>query len=82
MNGAQLLATAGFAGIAAGTLWASLPPAALMSPDEAARVEASVTYAGCNDVRALGKAPLYAGQPGYRADMDGDGDGIACEPHP
>jgi hypothetical protein len=45
-------------------------------------VEQSVTYAGCNEVRAAGKAPLYAGQPGYRAEMDGDGDGIACEPNP
>lgn len=44
-------------------------------------VEASVYYAGCNEVRAAGKAPLYAGQPGYRPEMDGDGDGIACEPH-
>lgn len=41
----------------------------------------SVYYAGCNAVRAAGKAPLYAGQPGYRSAMDGDGDGIACEPH-
>ena len=39
----------------------------------------SVTYSGCRVVRRLGKAPLYAGQPGYRKDMDGDGDGIACE---
>jgi hypothetical protein len=44
-------------------------------------VEASVHYSGCNEVRAAGKAPLYAGQPGYRSDMDGDNDGIACEPH-
>jgi len=44
-------------------------------------VERSVSYAGCNEVRAAGKAPLYAGQPGYREDMDGDGDGVACEPH-
>ena len=44
-------------------------------------VQASVHYSGCNEVRAAGKAPLYAGQPGYRADMDGDGDGVACEPH-
>jgi hypothetical protein len=44
-------------------------------------VEQSVHYSGCNEVRALGKDPLYRGQPGYREDMDGDGDGIACEPH-
>ncbi|MEO7365810.1 MAG: excalibur calcium-binding domain-containing protein [Sphingomicrobium sp.] len=47
----------------------------------AATVQSSVTYSGCNAVRAAGKAPLYAGQPGYSEDMDGDGDGIACEPH-
>lgn len=40
----------------------------------------TIYYAGCNEVRAIGKAPLYEGQPGYREEMDGDGDGIACEP--
>ncbi|MDA2890615.1 excalibur calcium-binding domain-containing protein [Mycolicibacterium sp. BiH015] len=25
-------------------------------------------------------APLYAGQPGYRAALDRDGDGVACRP--
>jgi hypothetical protein len=49
-------------------------------PDPTA-VEQSVTYSGCDEVRAAGKAPLHAGEPGYRTDMDGDGDGIACEPH-
>ena len=48
---------------------------------ETAAVESSVYYAGCNEVRELGKAPLYRGQPGYRIGMDGDNDGIACEPH-
>lgn len=43
--------------------------------------ERSVFYAGCDEVRATGNAPLYAGQPGYRIEMDGDGDGVACEPH-
>ena len=50
-----------------------------MSASERATSERSVTYSGCNEVRRLGKAPLYAGQPGYRHNMDGDGDGIACE---
>jgi hypothetical protein len=44
-------------------------------------VEQSTYYSGCNEVRAAGKAPLYAGQPGYRPEMDGDGDGVACEPY-
>lgn len=51
--------------------------------DDPTLVERSVTYGGCNEVRAAGKAPLHAGEPGYRTEMDGDGDGIACEPvHP
>ena len=50
-----------------------------MSASERAVSERSVTYSGCREVRRLGKAPLYAGQPGYREEMDGDGDGIACE---
>ncbi|MCD7100712.1 GmrSD restriction endonuclease domain-containing protein [Pseudoclavibacter sp. 13-3] len=39
----------------------------------------AVTYKNCAAVRAAGKAPLYAGQPGYAAKLDRDGDGVACE---
>lgn len=46
-----------------------------------AAVEGSVYYSGCDEARAAGAAPIYAGQPGYREGMDGDGDGIACEPY-
>lgn len=38
-----------------------------------------VYYANCAAARAAGAAPLYAGAPGYRPEMDGDSDGIACE---
>jgi hypothetical protein len=38
-------------------------------------------WGGCNDARAAGTAPIYAGEPGYRETMDGDGDGVACEPY-
>jgi hypothetical protein len=38
-------------------------------------------WRGCNAARAAGVTPLRAGEPGYRAEMDGDGDGIACEPY-
>ena len=38
-------------------------------------------WAGCNAARAAGTAPIYIGEPGYREGMDGDGDGIACEPY-
>jgi hypothetical protein len=45
-----------------------------------AATASAVHYSGCNAVRAAGKAPLYEGEPGYSEKMDGDGDGIACEP--
>ncbi len=45
------------------------------------RTDSSIFYSGCRAVRAAGAAPLYRGQPGYRPGMDGDNDGIACEPY-
>jgi hypothetical protein len=56
------------------------PSNAMMTKQEQQMREQSVYYAGCNEVRALGKDPLYRGDPGYRPGMDGDDDGIACEP--
>lgn len=38
-------------------------------------------FRNCAAARAAGAAPLYRGQPGYGAHMDGDGDGVACEPY-
>ncbi len=38
-----------------------------------------VYYPNCDAARAAGAAPIYAGQPGYRAGLDRDGDGVACE---
>ena len=39
-------------------------------------------YANCNAARSAGAAPLHVGAPGYRAELDRDGDGVACEPYP
>ncbi|WP_225983829.1 excalibur calcium-binding domain-containing protein [Epidermidibacterium keratini] len=39
----------------------------------------SAYYANCSEAKAAGAAPLYAGDPGYRAGLDRDGDGVACE---
>ena len=36
-------------------------------------------FADCAAVRAAGRAPLRFDQPGYRRDLDSDGDGRACE---
>ena len=43
--------------------------------------QASAYYSGCDDGRAAGVALLYADEPGYRPEMDGDSDGIAWEPY-
>lgn len=36
-------------------------------------------FKNCTEARAAGAAPLRRGQPGYRAAMDRDNDGLACE---
>jgi len=43
-------------------------------------VEETAYYASCAAARDAGKAPLMAGQPGYRTELDADGDGVACQP--
>jgi hypothetical protein len=43
--------------------------------------EPGAFYRNCDAALAAGVAPIYYGEPGYRAEMDGDGDGIACEPY-
>ena len=35
----------------------------------------------CTEARSRGIAPMYVGEPEYGEWMDGDGDGIACEPY-
>jgi hypothetical protein len=47
---------------------------------ELTSAERSVSYSGCDEVRRRGLAPLRRGEPGYRPWMDGDNDGLACEP--
>ncbi|MBP2475222.1 hypothetical protein JOF53_004094 [Crossiella equi] len=36
-------------------------------------------YKNCAQVRKAGKAPLLRDQPGYRPELDKDGDGVACD---
>lgn len=74
-------------GLAGGYAWSVMPPAtaepiglnAATSPTPE-EVEHSAYYPNCRAAWSAGKAPIFAGQPGYRSEMDGDGDGIACEP--
>lgn len=46
-------------------------------PDPAARP--AVAYPDCAAATAAGAAAIYAGDPGYTAKLDGNGDGVACE---
>lgn len=36
-------------------------------------------YGSCAEVQRAGAAPLLRDQDGYRAALDGDGDGVACD---
>ena len=44
------------------------------------RQPTQVYFRNCAQAWSVGAAPFFRGQPGYRADMDGDNDGVACEP--
>lgn len=38
-----------------------------------------VRYDNCDQAREAGVAPLHSGSPGYRSELDRDGDGTACD---
>lgn len=38
-------------------------------------------YRNCKETWGAGAALLYRGRPGYRRELDGDVDDIACEPN-
>lgn len=53
-----------------------------MQPAEDGELAPDRVFANCARARAAGAAPLYRGEPGYGPHLDGDGDGVACEPYP
>ncbi|QOD04296.1 DUF1524 domain-containing protein [Pseudarthrobacter sp. BIM B-2242] len=53
------------------------PAPAIPAPAPAA--PAAAYYANCAAAKAAGAAPILAGQAGYRAALDRDADGVACE---
>lgn len=57
-------------------------PSGMASPAIASgeEVDADVYFRDCNEVKAAGRQPLLAGQPGYRKELDPDGTGVACPP--
>ncbi len=52
-----------------------------MTEGQLKAIEESAYYRNCDAARAAGVTPIYRGSPGYRSEMDGDDDGIACEPY-
>jgi len=54
---------------------------ATLSSEQLEQIEKSAYYRNCDAARAAGVAPIYRGSPAYRPEMDGDSDGIACEPY-
>ncbi|CAM3557301.1 DUF1524 domain-containing protein [Smaragdicoccus niigatensis] len=48
-------------------------------PDSGGGNSSFAFYKNCAAARAAGAAPLHRGDPGYRAALDRDGDGVACE---
>ena len=73
------MAVAGFIGWQAAPELKSGWTFATSSPEQIQQREASVYYPNCSAARAADVAPIRAGEPGYREEMDGDLDGIACE---
>jgi hypothetical protein len=75
-----------WAAVAVGT-WAAMPQLMAVSntvtttPEQREAVERSAYYRNCDAARAAGAAPMYRGQAGYREGLDGDPDGIACDPY-
>lgn len=53
-------------------------PVAKAGPPAVAQQE--IAPKTCEEAEALGLAPMMAGRPGYRAELDPDGTGVACPP--
>lgn len=58
----------------------TVPPTSPRAVSTLPLLAGTVYYPGCREARAAGVAPMYRGQPGYRAGLDADDDGIACDP--
>ena len=56
------------------------PPVTSNSVDTSPPASPDVYYENCDEARAAGAAPVFAGDPGYGPHLDRDGDGVACEP--
>ncbi len=55
------------------------PGPATLPTMPAPTLTASAYYPNCAAAEAAGAAPLSRGRPGYRPELDRDGDGVACD---
>lgn len=55
------------------------PPVRTTEQEPTPEPDSAAYYKNCSAAKAAGAAPLYRGEPGYRAALDRDGDGVACE---
>ncbi len=70
--------------LAFGVTFYAMTPSAPGRDQIADYVEVRTTdqsYRDCAAARAAGRSNIPAWDPSYRERMDGDGDGLACEPH-
>lgn len=58
---------------------ASVPQTAVDVPEQAKPAPSAAFYKNCTEAKKAGVAPLHRGDPGYRAALDRDSDGVACE---
>lgn len=92
MRGFLILIGAAILGVGGSYVWShfshpsaaqainSQPMVSAKPGQSAHEIEQTAYYADCDAVRAAGKAPLWAGQPGFRAELDPTGTGMACPP--
>ena len=87
LGGAALLQSGALDGLLAGSepeegyMSSSNPWSVDYEPDAASAAQGSVHYRNCDAARAAGAAPVRYGDPGYAPHLDGDGDGVGCEPY-
>jgi hypothetical protein len=83
MRSMLLLLAAVMLGLTGGYAWSKWPRGASKSVDryaikQAGKPAAKVYFANCAAARAAGAGDLYPGLPGYRPELDSNGDGVAC----
>ena len=61
------------------THWVAVKRFFLLPESVAAESKNDVYYPDCRAARVADVAPIHIGEPGYRPELDSNGDGIACD---